>query len=92
MDRGTLAPLGPASPEYASLTKLARLANTTISDARKTAVVVRAVVDQCNSSQRITPLFRFLEASLVVPSLPLIRVDKLRNSSRQHPPLLSPSS
>jgi hypothetical protein len=55
-----------STSDYPSPTKLARQANATISDSRKIAVLVQAVVDQCRSSQRVTPLFRFLEASLVV--------------------------
>jgi len=76
MFQATLDPLPPAS-DYASPTKLARLANAAISDARKIPVLVQAVVDQCRSSQRVTPLFRFLEASLVVRSLSTMTLTSL---------------
>ena len=76
MSQATLDPPNPVS-DSASPTKLARLANAVISDDRKIPVLVQAVVDQCRSSQRVAPLFRFLEASLVVRSLSTMTLTSL---------------
>jgi len=76
MSQANLNPQPPASG-YASPAKLARLANASISDARRTAILVQVVADQCHSSQRVTPLFRFLEAALVVRSFSLMTFTSL---------------
>jgi len=77
MVQATLNPL-PLASDSSSPTKLAHLTNATISDGRKTAALVRVVVDQCHTSQRITPLFRFLEAGLVARSFFGDDIHKLR--------------
>jgi hypothetical protein len=49
-----------------SPSRLARIATDLLSDSRVIDDVINKIVEQCIAKERISPLFRFIEASLVV--------------------------
>ena len=66
-----------------SLTRLARLASFAATDRELVERVWEAVSDQAQATERISTVFRFVQAALVVCSPIVIIADKIRKPLRR---------